>query len=616
LAVSDLGYQAIASPPSAEGEGYAPGAGVSPESRVLPCVWLRGVRLHAVTEQQTIEHILRGLAEGRGGVVMTPNLDHMRRCIRDLSFSAMLDEAELVIADGMPLVWASRLQGTPLPQRVAGSDLILSLSGAASKQNRSVFLLGGLPHSAETAAGVLRGRFPELKVMGHHCPPVGFENDHAEMALIISKLAAARPDIVYVALGSPKQERVIAMLRRLLPGAWWLGVGMSFSFLAGDIRRAPRWMQRMGLEWVHRLGQEPRRLFKRYVLLGIPFAVALLMESVWRRTMGGAVRKPVVGLVTAGQRAAPSPPPLPYPGVPGEEVKAAATVPVVRFTHGEETNPARSLRRLKAVVLLAGSASPMTTAVGRSPLDMPVAEGLTLLEYWRQAARRAAEAIGLDRLGVRVILSADALAPAGSVAGSIGIGVQRDLSDVEGVASPLRKLAEEMEDDDLALLANAEQLPVVEIQEIAGRLAACGGEANIAGDGLLLMTGRALRLMPARCAADIRRQLTAELAKVVEVRVLSDDAMTLRVRTVEEYILGLRAARAKKGIDPLEEEDGSFSIVEAGGRVDEAARIFDSVILAGGRVEAGAIVSRSIVCAGGVVQHGEMVVDRIVVQVE
>ncbi len=180
----------------------------------LPVVELLGVELHAITERAAIEHVLNELDAGRGGIVVTPNLDHLRRCTSDLNFGAMVAEADLVVADGMPLVWASRLQGTPLPERVAGSNLISTLSAAAADRQRSIYLLGGDPGTAEGAAKILTTRHPHLKIAGHYMPPMGFEQKNREMAAIIAALAAAKPDIIYVALGSPKQERLIARLRQ------------------------------------------------------------------------------------------------------------------------------------------------------------------------------------------------------------------------------------------------------------------------------------------------------------------------------------------------------------------------------------------------------------------
>lgn len=252
---------------------------------------LLGVEIDAVREAQCVEHVLQELAAGRGGWVVTPNLDHLRRLVNEKSYRELCAGADLFVADGMPLVWASRLQGTPLPERVAGSDLISSLTGGAARTGRSIFLLGGEPGTAEAAGRILAERNPGLVVRGSACPAPGFEKDQQALRALRAQLAEARPDIVYVALGSPKQERLIAELRELLPRAWWLGVGISFSFVTGDVKRASPLVRRLGLEWLHRLVQEPRRLFKRYLVHGIPFAVRLLAASLWSRRRATAVAR-------------------------------------------------------------------------------------------------------------------------------------------------------------------------------------------------------------------------------------------------------------------------------------------------------------------------------------
>ena len=247
--------------------------------RVLPFIRLCGVRIHAVTEDEAIAHVLDELDAGRGGHVVTPNLDHLRRVRQDPSLLNLYCNADLVVADGMPLIWAARLQRTPLPERVAGSSLVNTLTAAAARRGRSIFFLGGSPGTAAAAAEALKQRYPDLVVAGTYCPEIGFEKDPAELSKVMRTLEAARPDIVYVALGSPKQERLILQLRGCAPQAWWLGIGISFSFVAGEIQRAPRWVQRLGMEWLHRLMQEPRRLAKRYLVHGLPFAGSLLMSS-------------------------------------------------------------------------------------------------------------------------------------------------------------------------------------------------------------------------------------------------------------------------------------------------------------------------------------------------
>jgi len=249
----------------------------------LPTVRLAGVAFHAVTEGQCIEHITSRSHAGCGGWIVTANLDHLRRLVREESYARLCSDATMVVADGTPLIWASRIQGTPLPERVAGSTMTWTLSAAAAASGRSVFLLGGSPGTADAAAKALKERYPDLRIAGTHCPPMGFESDKAKIDQIVDLLISAKPDIIYVGLGSPKQERLISDLRKLLPGAWWIGEGVSFSFLSGDVRRAPRWMQRLGLEWVHRLVQEPRRLAGRYLVQGCPFAARLLAGAAVRR---------------------------------------------------------------------------------------------------------------------------------------------------------------------------------------------------------------------------------------------------------------------------------------------------------------------------------------------
>jgi N-acetylglucosaminyldiphosphoundecaprenol N-acetyl-beta-D-mannosaminyltransferase len=168
---------------------------------------------------------------------------------------------------------------------------VLSLAKRAAERGWSIYLLGGAPGAADRAAAVLQFRHAKLKMAGTCCPAMGFEKDPAAMRELREKVAAAKPDIVYVALGFPKQERVIQELRSVLPRATFIGVGISLSFIAGEVKRAPRWVQRAGLEWVHRLVQEPRRLAKRYLVDDAPFALFRLFPRAiaqrWNDDGGG-----------------------------------------------------------------------------------------------------------------------------------------------------------------------------------------------------------------------------------------------------------------------------------------------------------------------------------------
>lgn len=251
----------------------------------LPMVRLQDAYLHAITEEKCVQIVMDELNEGRDGCIVTMNLDHLRRYDRDQDYRDMAAKATLHVADGMPLIWASRLQGTPLPERVTGSNLIWSLSEAAARQNRSIFLLGGAPGTADTAATILKDTYPSLSIAGTYCPQLGFENSREAMRAITHAIVQAQPDIVYVALGSPKQDKLIENLRDYLPAVWWLGVGISFSFVSGDVDRAPDWMQKVGLEWLHRLLQEPRRLASRYLVHGLPFCIKLLGSALLNRVL-------------------------------------------------------------------------------------------------------------------------------------------------------------------------------------------------------------------------------------------------------------------------------------------------------------------------------------------
>lgn len=252
-------------------------------------VELMGLELAAVSEAETVAHVLASLEQGRGGWICPVNLDVLRQAADSGELRELVAGAELAVADGMPLLWASRLQRTPLPERIAGSSLVVSLSAALAGRGRSVYLLGGGNEgTSATAAERLRDASPGLRVAGTCCPPFGFERSPQPKRQVIDQVIAAEPDVVFVGLGFPKQDRLIAELRGDLPGAWFVSCGGTFSFLAGEVRRAPPLLQRLGLEWVHRLAQEPSRLARRYLVEGLPFAARLAAFSGRRRLAGPA----------------------------------------------------------------------------------------------------------------------------------------------------------------------------------------------------------------------------------------------------------------------------------------------------------------------------------------
>jgi N-acetylglucosaminyldiphosphoundecaprenol N-acetyl-beta-D-mannosaminyltransferase len=243
-------------------------------------VALLGLPLDRISEDEVIDRVLEGVRTGRGGWICPVNLDVLRKVTRDADLIRLVESADLVTADGMPLVWASKIQGRPLPERVAGSSLVMTLPAAAVGTDTSFFLLGGDPGVAESAAQRLVGDHAGLRLAGTYCPPIGFESDPAELAKIEEAIDAAKPNVVFVALGFPKQDRLIDRLRATRGSMWFLSCGISLSFVSGDVQRAPVWLQRLGLEWVHRLAQEPRRLARRYLIEGFPFMARLVLSAV------------------------------------------------------------------------------------------------------------------------------------------------------------------------------------------------------------------------------------------------------------------------------------------------------------------------------------------------
>ncbi|MEU6999624.1 WecB/TagA/CpsF family glycosyltransferase [Nonomuraea sp. NPDC046570] len=250
-----------------------------------PRVRLAGVDIDPFTEQDVIAHVVAELNSGRGGHIITPNIDICASVAKDPVSRRLLRQAEVVVADGMPLVWASKLRGTPLPERVTGADLIWSLSKAAARHGFPVYLLGGPPGVAEQAADELGAYHPGLEVCGVDAPPYDFAETREGRDLVRRAVIEAEPRIAFVGLGFPKQDRLIASLRDDLPDTWFVGCGSAIAFAAGTARRAPEWMRASGLEWMFRLLGEPGRLAGRYLIDDLPFAARLLTRALTHRLL-------------------------------------------------------------------------------------------------------------------------------------------------------------------------------------------------------------------------------------------------------------------------------------------------------------------------------------------
>jgi exopolysaccharide biosynthesis WecB/TagA/CpsF family protein len=248
-----------------------------------PRVQVGNIWFDALTEQGVIEAVRQSWAAGRGGSIITVNVDVARLATKRPDLADLVAAGSLVVADGMPLVWASRVGGQVLPERVTGSSLVFSLSAAAADDGRSVFILGGAEGVPGKAAEALSLRSPNLRVAGTDSPPFGFDRTDEGVRRAVGAVVAAAPDLVLVGLGFPKQEKLIEQLRRAWPNAWYLACGGGIPMAAGVRRRASPLVQRLGLEWVHRLILEPRRLARRYLRDDLPFAIELLARTMMRR---------------------------------------------------------------------------------------------------------------------------------------------------------------------------------------------------------------------------------------------------------------------------------------------------------------------------------------------
>ena len=258
--------------------GIAPG---TPADHVV----LSGVPIFDGDLGAAVAAILAAVREGRGARVATANLDFFARARRDGRLRADLAASTLVVADGAPVAWAARFAGAANVRRVTGVDLVAEVCRVGAPGGLRLAFYGSTEPVARTAAGAIERTHPGVSVVRVVCPPFRALSE-AEIAADVESLAGARPDVVLVALGCPRQERFIAEHFGAIPGAAWIGVGGTFDFYAGKRKRAPGFAQRLGMEWVVRLAQEPRRLWRRYLVDDLPAAARLAMAVARARVEG------------------------------------------------------------------------------------------------------------------------------------------------------------------------------------------------------------------------------------------------------------------------------------------------------------------------------------------
>lgn len=228
---------------------------------------VQGVGISALSFRETCALILSRQGNTIPKYVCLATVHGIREARKDPTFQTLLNHSWLTTADGMPLVWL----GPPGSERIYGPDLMLAVCDLGRSRGLKHFFFGGKPGVAEELVAVLSTRYPGISIVGFHCPAFR-ELTEAELGALCAQVNAAQPDVIWVGLGTPKQERFMAEKGRFLSAAVLVGVGAAFDFHTGRVPQAPRWMQRCGLEWLFRLATEPRRLAARY-LIGNPLFV-------------------------------------------------------------------------------------------------------------------------------------------------------------------------------------------------------------------------------------------------------------------------------------------------------------------------------------------------------
>jgi N-acetylglucosaminyldiphosphoundecaprenol N-acetyl-beta-D-mannosaminyltransferase len=243
------------------------------------------VPVDAVTFANALERVEELVTAREGGAVFTPNVDHVVLAHENARLREAYARSSLSLADGMPLVWTSRMLGTPLPEKVSGSDFVVPLLERAAERGWRVYFLGGAPGVGAQARDEILRQLPALRIVGVDAPRIDVDEPPEQREPVLDRIRASNPDVVLVALGAPKQEIWIDQVRNALRPAVLLGVGASLDFIAGTVPRAPRWMSKAGLEWLYRLAREPGRLWRRYLVRDPKFLIVMApaVRRSWRR---------------------------------------------------------------------------------------------------------------------------------------------------------------------------------------------------------------------------------------------------------------------------------------------------------------------------------------------
>ena len=249
--------------------------------------WIWRVPLAPMTRESATEAVMNLIQQRKPSYFITANVHYAMLTDHHRDLEAINRGAAFILADGAPLVWASRFRSVRLPERVAGSDLIYDLAEKAAERGHSIYLLGAAPGIADAAAQKLLDRYPGLRVAGTACPePEDLVGAGCEA--LIARIRAAQPDLLLVALGQPKGERWIAEHCEALGVPACVQIGATLDFIAGRMKRSPRFYQKIGMEWAYRMCQEPKRLFPRYARNTLFIGKSVLRDLTGRRVQGPA----------------------------------------------------------------------------------------------------------------------------------------------------------------------------------------------------------------------------------------------------------------------------------------------------------------------------------------
>ncbi len=242
-------------------------------------ITLMGCSIDNLTMEETLQTVEGFIHSGRPHQHVVVNVDKLVKASRDPELRRIINDCALVNVDGMPVVWASRLLGRPLKERVAGCDLFEALMRRAGEKGWRVFLLGAKEEVVSKVASTYRHRYPNLMLAGYRN---GYWKGEAEEADVVEQIRAARPDLLFVAISSPKKEQFLGRWQAEMKVPFAMGVGGTFDVAIGHVKRAPLWMQKSGLEWFYRFLQEPRRMFRRYFIEDMAFIGLFLKELKWK----------------------------------------------------------------------------------------------------------------------------------------------------------------------------------------------------------------------------------------------------------------------------------------------------------------------------------------------